>query len=320
VRKAAVATFLASAVLVPSCACAADVAAPTPISVASGSLCDFYEDQLIGALCEHSGYAGFQVESDQLSVRHDSGPPVNFTSSDESNWILSTGALSITPLSWLKFTASSEYSNLTETYSYAFLNPLLPEFGGSKSSLNSLAWQDFTAVASVYAGKVGQGRYELNLFLNLGVLPGSAEYSQRIEESVGVEAGAHWALPSADYSLNFYGSASIQNYDHPNALILGSSGRLLLSNDAWGLALGPAANVAGFLARQGGFPPTAQSVYAGAAALLEPFRQTRIPILQDVTFEADALHSLGQADYVASALGNASEVQYSGSVRVNFRF
>jgi hypothetical protein len=205
VRKTGVATFLASVVLIPSCACAADVAAPAPISVAPGSLCDFYEDQLIGALCERSGYAGFQIESDQLSIRQDIGPPANFTSNDQSNWIFSTGTLSITPLSWLKLTASSEYSNLTETFNYAFLNPLFPGFGGSKNTLNSAAWQNFTAVASVYAGSVGQARYELNLFLNLGVLPGSSDYNQRIGEAVGVEAGAHWALPSTDYSVNFYG-------------------------------------------------------------------------------------------------------------------
>ena len=126
--------------------------------------------------------------------------------------------------------------------------------------------------------------------------------------SGGLSSGASWAIGRSDFSLNSFSTVEIERYTADLRSDVALSTRMLLSDDVWGVAAGPAGAATYLLSRAEGTWGVSPAYFAGAVALVEPFRTAHIPILSDITVEGSAMHSLGQAAFYPAIEMKAQEM------------
>ncbi len=86
------------------------------------------------------------------------------------------------------------------------------------------------------------------------------------------------------------------------------------------MALGPLLRGTSELAHAAGVNTGWSEARLGADLLAAPFRATQIPVLRDMTIEASATHSIGQAGLIPTWAGKSSAYDYSALARFNFQY
>ncbi len=319
------ALFLASSAVLAGAAGARAADLPSlkgePAAPAMAS-CDFFQNQLIGSFCDRTYGATLTLEHDQLTENYANFlPPGNVGSqTGRLDSLEATAAAYVVPLPWLRLTVSSEHNNYSDVDSLnVSASPIGPYQNRYVYRLSNAAWQNFDATVRLIDYNTDGLRAFVSANANIGFISGVAGNPERTVFSGSLYGGLHWGLGGSDWSLNPYGTITLQHYDNPDQDNLQSTFRVLLAQDAWGLAIGPNITTNSVFYRQGGGPQPAQNYFAGVRMVVQPFRLSQIAILKDVNLEFGVEHSLGEVS-APSLAPNADEMIYSGSVRFNFGY
>jgi len=180
----------------------------------------YWQDALNATLCDHTMSVGIGVVDrnviwkDQriMSVPRDRFF-VETNSETHYNWLDAAGAIAITPLPWLKITATSQYEDFSDVYAYSTIQSgghFGPDSGRTKTGSDDWLWQTLTANAKIYDSGPGDARYFAHVFANLGFIPGQDDIPAQSRIGAGGEAGARWAL-SPSYAVN---AKALVEFDH----------------------------------------------------------------------------------------------------------
>ena len=304
---------------------AADLASakgePTGPAVVS---CDFFQNQLIGSFCEDTFGGGATFAHEQLRIKSPTYAAGRLSWTDQwlRDWVDVTGSAYWAPTSWLRLGVSSEHNNYFGNFVQTYTGSRRgPQAVATPTHLSNAAWQTIDATVRLLDYREDGLRVFSGATLTLGGLPAANGVPGDGLVQGTVYAGAHWRLGAFDTSLNPYSSLSVTHYNNPQLSEFATTVRVLLSQDAWGVAAGPVVTTAAYSyhgGANGGFP--AQEYYAGAHVSLEPFRLTGAPVLSDAVFDFQALHSLGRAGLAYYVNPNADEMIYRASLQFNFSY
>ncbi|MCW2317873.1 hypothetical protein M2322_003438 [Rhodoblastus acidophilus] len=288
----------------------------------SAASCDFFQNQLIGSFCEDTFGGGAAFAHEQLRIASPAyahGGSFHGGSSVSSDrwrrdWVDVTGSAYWAPTAWLRLSVSSEHNN------YSAMSVQGPHMAATSTRLSNASWQTAAATFRLFDYRVDGLRIFSGATASLGGLPAATGVPGDGMMQAALYAGAHWRLGASDYSLNPYGALSLAHYNSPQRSEFASTVRLLLAQDVWGVAAGPAVTTAAYNYHGGangqGFP--AQQYFAGAHVALQPFRVTGTPVLKDAVVNFEALHSLGRAGFAYYVNPNADEMIYRASFQFNF--
>jgi hypothetical protein len=130
----------------------------------------------------------------------------------------------------------------------------------------------------------------------------------------GVEANARWPLGDSDYAVILRSELAIARLSVQATTSVSPELTLLLSQDRWGVAIGPVIGTSVLLNRDHAGTNSPISTSAGVAVRTQPFRRTAWPVLHDLTAVFSATHSLGQAAWVDTRHGRASQFAIGGTL------
>lgn len=291
--------------------------------------CDYYQDLLTGALCQNSIDLGLSIDNAHREIENGFIIPGFQASSKTTYNFLTLGAsASVTPLDWLKVTLAS--SAIVQTSGYSSVSSgFFGTTAFSSSTRQSFpAYQTLRATATPFDVSTGNARYVIDVNLGAGIVPGTnlsgtpaaGNAHGQSEVFGGATATGQWHLPDAMYSV--VGRAGLQiRYDtYFSETIVQPSLAVLLSNDVWGVAAGPSffMNIlAGTNDRIGDRP---ESVFLGGEIEAQPLRFLPIPVLRDLTLTVAVYHSAGQAAFVDTIYGKASQLDVDASLAWHFRY
>ena len=285
-----------------------------PLGAQAGSIvkCDFFQDQLIGAFCEQSYGAGATFTRNQVLQNVDSF--VGETSQSNSF----VGALNayVAPFSWLKLSLGSQYDVANYSDYVAATNN---KFTTHSSGFGE---QSIQAALRLYEYRAEDLRIFVTGTGTMGVLPGiGANSTTNMLAGAGLQAGASWRLGQSGFSLNPYASMNLSHISGAEQTSFGSSFRLLLSQDAWGVAAGPVVAASAQSQLAGGAGAYKDQTYVfGAHVTAAPFRFWDAPVLKDTVFNFEAVHSLARPLYTSIWVSNADDMRYTGSLQFNFTY
>jgi hypothetical protein len=307
----------------------ADGAPPT----GQGPACDFFEAQLIGVLCGHTAYVAPGVLGGDETIKSTTsvspagaGGPGTLTQHWDYQSVYESMTLAVSPWQGVRFHVTGEAFQ----YDNSYWSQFAPSGGGAPTTTNLSAsgayagWQGIGAEVTLwdthFDTPFGNVHYVFNAVGGLQFFPGGGPYPGRDLQQIGWQSGAELRLGGSGFSLDYLATNLLQHFDNPGLYDLENTTRVLLSNNAWGVAIGPVLGGATVLWHAPGTNTGWFSTQLGGEALLEPFRHTTIPVLRDLTLDLSATHSIGQADLVPNWAGSASSYIYAAEARFNFAF
>jgi hypothetical protein len=303
-------------------------AAPAPA-------CDFFAAELIGEFCGHTAYvAPFGGGSDETINQTRTVPPrplpfrrgggTIFKHWDYQNTYEGV-TLAVSPWEGVRFHVSGEAFQFDDSYSThntlsGFHRNVVtpPDSGGVPG------WFDIGVEATIwdthFGTPFGNVHYVFNAVGGMQLFPGGGPYRDRDEQHIGWQSGAELPLGGSGFSLDYLATNLLRRFDNPGIVDFDDMTRVLLANNAWGVAIGPRIEGATVLWHSPRYNTGWSAFGLGGEALVEPFRHTSIPVLRDLTLDLSAVHSLGQADLVPDWAGSASGYIYAAEARFNFAF
>jgi hypothetical protein len=289
--------------------------------------CDFFQAQLIGLLCGGTGYVAPEIGGGNLTRNRTSfSPPHNgfggITRTDhwDDRQTYEDATVAVSPWQGVRFHVTGEAFQYNDRDSTVIRRGLGESSSVSKWSGAYGGWQTFGVEATIMDRQTETGRYVLNLIGGAGYFAGGGVYQGRDRQRIGWESGAQWRLGGSGYSVDYFSQTLFERFDNPGELRVESSSRLLIASDAYSVALGPLLNGQSELWHAAGYNTGWSEARLGAMALAAPFRATQIPVLRDMTVEASATHTLGQAALIPVWAGKSSAYDYAASARFNFRY
>ncbi len=310
-------------------------AADAPPVADAQAPCDFFEAQLIGVFCGHTGYVAPSGQGGEETINqttttrpsrgfHGGGGGGTTVQRWDYRDAYESMTLAVSPWQGVRFHVTGEAFQYDNNYWSQFT----PSGGGfhgpgvttAHDSGSYAGWQDVGAEATIWDRQTATGRYVLDVAGGMQFFPGGGPYRGRDAQQIGWESGAEWRLGGSGLSLDYYSTTFLQRIDNPGELRADSASRLLLASDAYGIAVGPRLDGASVLWHAAGFNTGWSEVQLGGEALLEPFRNTSFPVLRDMTLNLIATHSIGQGALVPDWAGSASDYLYEATARFNFRF
>lgn len=286
----------------------------------------YWQDALNAAFCEHTISARLGIDwrnvdwNDQTyeSVRGSGNITGRYRY--RSRWLDEIGAVEVTPFSWLKLTAGTDYENFHDEESYDFTTHGIvrnPGPGRKVVDDSFWSWQSLEANFKVFDSGPADVRYFGHVFAEAGFVPGQDDVASQSRVGAGAEAGARWALSSL-LALNARTVLAVDHFSYLDENIVYPSARMLLSADAAGLAVGPVYDGAILAEKSGGVGDHPASSLVGGEAVLQPFVRLDNAVLRDMILDAKAEHSVGAADFLPSS--NASGMSYTATVSFNFHY
>ena len=303
-------------------ASAADLT-PVPASAAAPQGCDFFEAELIGYLCAKTAFVGVFGEEFNLTNKFSAPFPGGvFTQKFQTRQVDEGATVSVTPWEGFRLSVQDEafqFKNTQTQQNVIFGGPPQPVFTGSQSGSGG-GWLSVGAEYTLWDRRNDYGRFITSLVGSIQTFPGVGPYLARDLQQIGWNSGAKFALGGSGLSLNYFGNTLFQHFDNPGETRISSYSRLLLTNDAWGVGVGPRLGTTTELWHAAGVNTGWSDTRLGGEILLEPFRTTQVAFLRDVTLDGYYVHSIGQANLVPNWNGSTSAYTFGGSARFNFRF
>lgn len=292
--------------------------------------CDYYQNLLIGTLCQRTVDLDLGIANNHRDINNSFGDPF-FQQVDKTtvNFLTLSGSASITPLSWLKITLGSSgivQSNSASTNLTVNGGPFFN--AGSSSQQAYASYQTLQALANVIDTGAGDRRYIINVFARGGFVPGTdlantageVNAKWQTEWFGGIEANGEWRLPGAMVSIVSRTAFQLFQEDLRNRTIVQPAQSLLLSNDAWGVAAGPAGYANILTSQAGGVGSSPNSVFVGAEIRAQPLRTLMVPFLRDLTATIGVFHTIGQAAFIDKSQGKASALVVNADVAWHFYY
>ena len=252
--------------------------------------CDYYQNLLIGTLCQRTVDLDLGIANNHREITNSFSDPF-FQSSSKStfNFLAISGSASITPLSWLKITLGYSgivQSNSSSTSTFAGFPPFAPpqHFASSSSSQQAYAsYQTLQALANVIDTGAGDRRYIVNVFVAGGFVPGTnlpntpsqVNAKWQSEWFGGIEGNGIWHWPGSTYSIVSRTGFQLSQLEVRSRTIVQLSQSVLLSNDAWGIAAGPAVSANILTSQAGGAGSNPDSILVGAEIRAQPYGRCR---------------------------------------------
>jgi hypothetical protein len=181
---------------------------------------------------------------------------------------------------------------------------------------------------NLYDSGPGSQRIVLNSFVGSSYQPsftaslptgGTVAYSSNTNVYGGFTAYDSFRI-NREYSITPSASTQLDHNSRGNNDLLYSSAKVLVSNDQYGIALGPMVQAAYWLSSDD-TPNHGSSQYsAGGSLVYQPFRAASSALLNGIILEGSALHSLGQANFVNQSGWKADEWSFAGTAAVHFRY
>jgi hypothetical protein len=266
--------------------------------------CDWYQNAVLGTRCAESWSFGVAVDYNQFNYGRG-----QYSSTDEH--YTTTGNIAVTPTSWLTLSFGSGFVNEDRNWTFK---------GNAFSSSTSYTGQQ-TLQANVNLSDTGPGpqRYVINAYAGGFVTPSHGTTDENDGVFGGVTANGQWQLGSG---MSILGQAQLQaNSQSLNGdAFLYPHFRLLLSNDALGVAAGPVFNFGEWLS--GNQAAHSQSSYsmAGGTAIVQPFRSSPSPFLNGMILQVTGQEAIGQAGWVSSSYAKTDQFDITGTVSFHFRY
>jgi hypothetical protein len=311
-------------------------AGPAFAETPPGPACDYYQNLLIGTLCERTVDLGLGVGNNHREITNSfSDPFLQEVNKTTVNFLTLSGSASITPLSWLKLTLGSsgvvQSNSASSSGTSAGFPPFLPPrtFSFSSSSQQAYAgFQTLQVLANVIDVGAGDSRTIVNVFAGGGFVPGTdlrgtpSEVNARWQSEWfgGLEGNGEWRLPGSTYSIVSRTGLQLHQEQVRSRTILQPAQSVLLSNDAWGVAAGPVVYADILTSQAGGVGSSPNSVNVGVEVRAQPLRTLPVPFLRDLTAAIGVFHSVGQAAFVDTRNGKASALAVNADFAWHFGF
>ena len=294
-------------------ALAADPVAPAAPASAALVICDFFQNQLISTFCAQSVDVAGTVSGSEDRRR----TLTNFGGafSYRQTFVSGGGSLSVTPLSWLRLSASSSYAQSDVTVRNDPFNN-----GGvtAKTRSSYVSWQDFAASVNLLDTGPGDTRYVVNVLGGAGFIPARTGLKADSRIIGQITGAARWRLGASDYSLNFRSTLQGERVTQFREGLVQTTARLLLAQDVWGVALGPSFSSSHLATVNGGLPRHSNAYFGGVTALWQPFRASATPVLRALTLQGTAAHSIGNAAFTNYDRSRA--MTYSANAALHFQY
>lgn len=294
-----------------------------------GAACDYYENLLMGAMCQGTADLGLSIGNDHREIDSSYADPFLQQSSKTTYNFLGLGAsAAITPLPWLNFTVTSSLTTQTNQFSLS-QHDFAGSYQYSSSSQQTYAgFQTLTARAKVLDSSAGNARYVVNTYVTGGFVPGTDVGDTPGQDNAkwhtqyggGIEANGQWHVPGGAYSIVARSGVEIIWGDELSRTVVHPALSLFLSNDAWGIAVGPSGYVDILAGEKGGVGSSPEAVYLGGEIRTQPLRMLPIPLLRSMTADIGVYHSVGQAAWVDTSYGDASEMVVNAALAWHFYY
>jgi hypothetical protein len=287
-------------------------APPAPVAESS---CNYLDNALIGTRCAgtFSVGAGLQTTLRDVGADHlDNAPGVfNADARRQSPFEFFT----VTPVSWLTLRVSSEYTDIDASASFV---RAVGSGGSAEQHLSFFDRQTVSANINVIDTGSLSARYVVNVFAGDAYVPEHDRTASDNRAFVGYTSSAKWQLSLPNISLNWGSQLEAAFFTDRDVTILYSTSRMLLADDALGIAFGPVFE-SDFIA-QGGNTRAPDSAYrAGAEVIAQPFKDSSSALLSGLVLDASVTRSIGQAGFVNKDF-DARETVASGSARFNYKY
>jgi hypothetical protein len=157
-------------------------------------------------------------------------------------------------------------------------------FSSSSSSQQAYAsYQTLQALANVIDTGAGDRRYIVNVFVAGGFVPGTnlpntpsqVNAKWQSEWFGGIEGNGIWHWPGSTYSIVSRTGFQLSQLEVRSRTIVQLSQSVLLSNDAWGIAAGPAVSANILTSQAGGAGSNPDSILVGAEIRAQPYGRCR---------------------------------------------
>jgi hypothetical protein len=300
---------------------------------AGDSSCDFFQNAVIGTRC--AATIALTAGLDYSALRNTyafTGPNQSIRSNQDSDSTSGSFAASWTPTNWFTLSFNSGYDGVKDSLSYqtSFYGIYLPQtFSGSGStSYGHVGSQTLVGNFNLYDSGPGSQRIVLNSFVGSSYQPsftaslptgGTVAYSSNTNVYGGFTAYDSFRI-SQDYSITPSASTQFDHNSRGDNDLMYASTKVLVSNDHYGIALGPVVQAAYWL-NSSDTPNHGSSQYsAGGSMVYQPFRAASSALLNGIILEGSALHSLGQAAFINQPGWKADEWSFSGTAAVHFRY
>ena len=144
--------------------------------------------------------------------------------------------------------------------------------------------------------------------------PSAGNAKWDVEYIGGLEGNAEWRLNGGPYSVVLRTGFELIHETSLDRTVVQPAIAGLLSNDLWGVAIGPSFYSNILTANTNGLGNSPSSSFIGGEIEAQPFRVTSIPFLHDITLALSAYHSLGQVAYIDTANGKASAMVVNADI------
>lgn len=265
--------------------------------------CDWFQNAVIGTRCAQSfalttglGYAEYSYSRTNQNGTNDSYNP--------------SGAISITPNKWLTLSYTSQFTSEDQNWTYK---------GHSYSSSTSYTnHQTFAANANLIDTGPGAQRFVINAYAGGWIMPSHDQYDEDNGVYGGFTINGQWRLNSA-YSIVAQGQLELNRHEQNDNLYLYPHLRLLLSNDAAGIAVGPVFNSGQWLSSNKTINEFSYWT-AGGTIIAQPFRGSQNPLLSGMTFQFTGQEYLDHSGFTSPSVEKTSQYDLSGTIGFHFRY
>ncbi len=274
--------------------------------------CDYFENALIGSRCAGTMAVGAGLSQEMLRTQAEQ-PSYSFVSTSER--LNALGYVSVSPATWLTLGLSSSVTDYDSSFHFQ------PKPGSAINGRYSTTFVDsqtFSASVNLIDTGPAASHYIVNLFGGDSLVPAHDNLRSNNRVFGGFSVAGKWQLGQSGYSLSGRSSQEAAFNTDTDFTILYPAASILLSNDAWGIAVGPRFQSAHIVS--GGNPrfPT-DAYFAGAEIIAQPFRGASNWHWDGLVMNATVMQSIGQAGFVSNTF-DARDTIVGGSIRYNFKY
>lgn len=268
--------------------------------------CDWYQNAVLGTRCAQSWSFGVGVDFSQYNYDRSA-----FGYSSTGSRYDTLGSFAITPTNWLTVSFGTNF--IDRDFSKTTL-------GVTQSSSTSF-WGQQTLQANANLVDTGPGaqRFVVNAFFGGFVTPSHDQVGENGGVFGGITANGQWQIGHG-MSVLAQGQLQLASQSQDSDVFLYPHARLLLSNDALGIAVGPVFNSGQWLSGNQTANSQTSNYSLGGTAIAQPFRSSDSAFLNGVILQVTGQESLGQAGWVSSSYAKTDQFDVSGTVGFHFRY
>jgi hypothetical protein len=281
--------------------------------------CDYFEDEWIHTLCQKEiGVSGSVADQDERITRP-LNPPITGISRTNQTTTAGEASVSVTPLSWLQVSLSSVLTgyDMTQLENGATGHGR-PINSTKQRSGNDPGETSGKLLANVYDSGRAPNRFVVNIYGEMGFVPGQTDVHANTIVAAGAEFGDRMVLGHSHFSLDTLGSMTLEHGWYGDLTYFTPELHVRLSNYKWGVAAGPLIYTNILVAQAPNSGPNPNTTFAGGEILLQPFRHATSSILQAMTIHLTAVHSIGDAYWDSNYNGKVSSLVVTGTIGLQF--